>query len=168
MTNKLQKLYLNTKQNGSTIIELLIATAIVGAVITAVAIALTYSIKNNAEVRYREAATTLAQQGMEMFRRERERQNWGTFYTNLDAGTHCLNTLPASVVASTFAAGDNSCAATATFTFARNAFQREVIISKPDAINEDEIQLVVSVYWNLGTSDEKSVSVTHRMKERLN
>lgn len=54
-------------QRGSTIIELLIAVMVVGLIITAVANAVTYSIKNTGESRYRQVATTLGQEVIEHF-----------------------------------------------------------------------------------------------------
>ena len=49
-------------QRGNTLIELLIATFIVGMVLTGVAISLTYSIQREAISRYREGATSMAQE----------------------------------------------------------------------------------------------------------
>ena len=80
---------------GSSLIEIIIATAVVGSILTAVAMALTFSIKSTAEANYRSVATTKAQEAMEVFRREKTLLGWADFYSVAGgASTYCLNTLP--------------------------------------------------------------------------
>lgn len=70
-------------QRGSTIVELLVATMVMALVVTAIASGMTYSIKNQSEARYREIATTLGQEALDIFRKERGLLGFGTFEANL-------------------------------------------------------------------------------------
>jgi Tfp pilus assembly protein PilV len=82
------------RQLGQTIVEVLIATAVVGTVLTAVAGALTFSVKNTAQARYRALAASQAQDAVEVFRRERALLGWESFQAEINPGVYCYNTLP--------------------------------------------------------------------------
>ncbi|MDQ3008299.1 MAG: prepilin-type N-terminal cleavage/methylation domain-containing protein [bacterium] len=87
-------------QAGQTIVELLIATAVVATVLTAVAAGLTYTVKNAAEARYRQTATLKAQEVIEVFRRERNNLGWESFNESvIDGATYCFNDLPSNQAA---------------------------------------------------------------------
>lgn len=79
----------NKKNTGSTLIEVLVAILIVGLVITAAMLSVTYSIKNSAEARYREVASQLAQDGMEVVVLRREIEQWSQF-SGFNNATYCL------------------------------------------------------------------------------
>ncbi|GEM_PF-1295510 len=153
-------------QQGSTIVELLIATLVVGSVITGIAVALTYNIHQNAEVRYREAAANMNQQVLEVFRRERERNSWDDFYTRLiDGTTYCVNSPGSSLEELINSPSD----CTDTYAFAKTTFKREAIITKPDAsADQSIIQLTITTYWHANTIDETSVTTSHTMRRRSN
>lgn len=84
-------------QRGSTIIELLIAVMVVGLVVTAVANAVTFSIKNTGESRYRQVATVLGQQVIEFVRSERNRKGLLNLKNTLVSGTYCFATIPTNL-----------------------------------------------------------------------
>lgn len=71
--------HLSPKQAGSTLIELLIATVVVGLVLTAVAMSMMYSLQREAHNRYREYALQLAQEAIEQLNFERAKQGWAGF-----------------------------------------------------------------------------------------
>jgi type II secretory pathway pseudopilin PulG len=79
---------------GQTLIEVLIATAVVGLVITAVAAGMTYSIKSTSNSQYRTLATEESQQVIEFLRRERSQIGWESFVEQLPSGQYCVNELP--------------------------------------------------------------------------
>jgi type II secretory pathway component PulJ len=81
-------------QLGQTLIEILIATAVVGLVITAVAAGLTFSIKSTSNSQYRTLATEESQQVVEFLRRERSQIGWESFVEQLPSGDYCVNQLP--------------------------------------------------------------------------
>lgn len=89
--------FIKNFSKGSSLIEIIIATAVVGGILTAVATALTFSIKSTAEANYRSVATTEAQKAMEVFRRERTLLGWSDFYTAVNGDSYyCFNTLPSA------------------------------------------------------------------------
>lgn len=76
---------------GNTIIEVLIATLVIGTVMTAIAIGMTYSIKNTSEAQYREVGTSLASEPIEVLRHLRASFNWYAFSAALGAETDLVN-----------------------------------------------------------------------------
>jgi len=124
-------------QTGSTIIEVLIATVVVGLVLTSVAALLTVSVKNTAQLRYRSQATTAAQSALEVFRRERGNLGWEAFYTAIQDGTYCLNNLPAN---STAFVGMPRGTCNTTFELLNTSFKRQALVAKTD--NPDGTQQV--------------------------
>lgn len=68
-----------SSRKGSTILEVLVATLVVGTMLTAIAASLTHSIKNSAEAEYRKVATRLAQESLEIFRKEKYIRTWTAF-----------------------------------------------------------------------------------------
>jgi len=145
MTLKLIK-----NQNGSTIIELLISLMVVGLVVTAVAVASTYSIKNTGEARFRQAASTLAQEVVEKSRSEKTRLGFVSFNSAVGSNTYCFDTIPAAF--------DNSdpdddysmpapgaCSTGETISLAGSEFTREVSFSTtPGTV----ITATVNVSWS--------------------
>ncbi len=79
---------------GNTIIEVLIATLVIGTVMTAIAIGMTYSIKNTSEAQYREVGTSLASEPIEVLRHLRASFNWYAFSAALgaEAGDRYIHT----------------------------------------------------------------------------
>ncbi|NCN87732.1 MAG: hypothetical protein COZ34_04575 [Candidatus Pacebacteria bacterium CG_4_10_14_3_um_filter_34_15] len=144
MTLKLIK-----NQNGSTIIELLISLMVVGLVVTAVAVASTYSIKNTGEARFRQAASTLAQEVVEKSRSEKTRLGFVSFNSAVGSNTYCFDTIPAAF--------DNSdpdddysmpapgaCSTGETISLAGSEFTREVVFDT----SATSIIVEVNVSWS--------------------
>jgi len=142
---------------GQSIIEVLIATLIVGTVLTAIASGLTLSLKNTSETKYRELATNLSQEGLEVFRRERNNIGWTGFTEILDSNTFCLNTLPADTTEfQALPAGEcEGGTAIAGTTFTRTAY---VVVQ-----SQDVIQITVEVVWTDGQKEQK-VSVVQEFR----
>lgn len=142
---------------GQSIIEVLIATLIVGTVLTAIASGLTLSLKNTSETKYRELATNLSQEGLEVFRRERNNIGWTGFTEILDSNTFCLNTLPANTTEfQALPAGECSGGtAIAGTTFTRTAY---VVVQ-----SQDVIQITVEVAWTDAQKEQK-VSVVQEFR----
>lgn len=66
----------NNSRRGSTIIEVLIATTLVGFALTGLAMLMTTNVKNSAEADYREAAAGIAQDTMEKIRQRKTTVAW--------------------------------------------------------------------------------------------
>lgn len=142
---------------GQSIIEVLIATLIVGTVLTAIASGLTLSLKNTSETKYRELATNLSQEGLEVFRRERNNIGWTGFTEILDSNTFCLNSLPTNTTEfQALPAGECSGGtAIAGTTFTRTAY---VVVQ-----SQDVIQITVEVTWTDAQKEQK-VSVVQEFR----
>lgn len=132
-------------QAGQTIIEVLIATVVVAMVLTAVAATLSVSVKNTSQARYQEVARTMAQSGLEVFRRERNILGWQAFHNALNSGSYCLNTLPAD--SSAFTTMPTGVCSSDT-TVIGNNFRRNAEVT---VAGLDEIRVTVSVTWVDGT-----------------
>lgn len=146
-------------QRGSSIIELLIATMIVGSLVTAMAVGMTYTIKNSSEVRYRDASSVLAQDGIEYFRKERDVRGWDVFFNKIENGkTMCINTFPSAITSATFGA----CGSNSTFTVSNIAYKREAKFTKNTS--NGSVKIEVTVTWNVGGSDQHHTTVTQVLK----
>lgn len=143
---------------GSTLIELLIATMIVGTVVTAIAAGVSNSVKNNAESRYREIATVLAQQGMETLRSERGNLGWATFHNTITAGTFCM---PAGMTSlSQLSLTPQHCIVTES----NLDFNRSVVLSKTSGA-DPEVTAVITVSWERKSGVTSDVMITQTFKD---
>jgi type II secretory pathway pseudopilin PulG len=133
---------INKKTAGQSIIEVLIATGVVGAILTAIAATLTYSVKNSAENKYRSVATAKAQEVIEVYRRERHFQGWETFVDAIGGGgVYCLNTVPSNSEEFNTLTPDDGCVD--GVAEAGTEFTREAIVT-PTA---NTVKIVAEVSW---------------------
>ncbi len=147
-----------SQQRGSTLIELLIATMIVGTIVTAVAVGVSNSVKNNSEARYREIATLLAQQGMEVLRTERGNMGWITFHDSILEGDHCM---PAGMDELSDLSGNT---ADCIITEANFDFHRSVALSKNSGV-DPSVTAVVTVQWERKAGVTSDVKVAQTFKD---
>lgn len=152
-------------ESGQTIIELLVATLVVGLVVISVAVGLTYSIKNTSEVRYRQSASTLGQDAIEFFRQQRAIFGWNSFSAAMSGTrTYCLKTIPTSLVSlplpSTCSLTD-TVPATAGFN---PGFRREVQIINTGP--GTEIQITATVSWQRTNGQDSEVILRQTLKAR--
>jgi type II secretory pathway pseudopilin PulG len=151
-----------TSQAGQTIIEVLIATGVVALVMTAVAAGLTLSVKNSSQSKYRTLATKMASESNELFRRERDRLGWESFYEVLQADgaltTYCIDeSLP--VTTQDFVdLAVGSCGG--GFPLAGTSFERETTI---ELVNPDLVRVETDVTWIDGTQ-QRSVVLTQELQ----
>lgn len=145
-----------TAQRGSTIIELLIAVMVVGLIVTAVASAVTYSIKNTGESRYRQVSTILGQQVVEFVRGEKNRlgiTNLGIFNTTGITRDYCFSTLPSDLDTEPT---QGQCTQSNVINMAGTNFTRDVSITSGGAgtrtpFDPYYLNIVVTVSWTDGT-----------------
>lgn len=81
-------------EQGVSLIEVLVATAIISIVLTSIVAGLSYTVKVNSEAKYRSIATQLAHDGIEFFVREKELKGWAVFYNSFESCNYCLSTIP--------------------------------------------------------------------------
>ncbi len=140
---------------GSTLVELLIAMMIVGTIVTAVAAGVTSSVKNNAEARYREVATNLGQEVLEVMRKERSQLGWVHFYQALSGTQYCV---PAGVRDVTGFLSGSSC----TVTEANTTFSRILSITKTGG---NELSATVTVTWVRSPGNTSQITLTQEFRE---
>lgn len=143
---------------GSGLIEILIATAAVGFVLTAIAATLMMSVKTASESKYRSIAEQKASEAMEVFKRERVLLGWSSFIGSLETDDYCFVALPAPT--SPFSSFRGSCVPGDTFVVAKTDFTRwaEVTVI-PNTVT---VKMVVS--WPMGTTTN-SVDIVQQFKK---
>lgn len=147
----------NSKNQGQSIIEVLIVILVVGTVLTALAAGLTMSIKNTTQSKQRSLATSFAQESLEVFHRERSVSGWSSFHGALNSGTYCFNQLP---VDSTEFELLSPGACPVGDHIAGTNFKREATVT----VGPDEVTVVSTVSWFDGDT-EKQVSVQQGYRE---
>ena len=118
---------------GQSLVEITVAVAIMGMVLTALVFATTVAVKNADFSKTQAQATRYAQEGMEWLRSQRD-QDWDAFDLRAGAGVYCLNNLVLS-----WPAGPGVCAG---FDL-DEMFKREVVLSA----TMDKIQAAITVSW---------------------
>lgn len=146
---------------GSTIIELLIAVMVVGLIVTAVANAATFSIKNTGESRYRQVATILGQQVIEFIRSERNRKGLLNLKNILVSGSYCFSTIPDTL---DITPDQGACTQSAedSIQMAGTDFQRNVVVSV-GAAPEYSLLVTTTVSW-LDGSQTKQIELVQEFE----
>jgi Tfp pilus assembly protein PilV len=152
------------KQVGSSLIEILIATFVLSVVLIALISTLTYSIKSTTESNNRSEATKLAQEGMELFERQRTLRSWQNFTLVDLAGdaSFCLVTIPdfgGDFQTSVYK--DSACVA--GDEIGDVLFVRQANITYPDS-NTVTVEVVVSWPNPKGSSDHDVILQTEFRK----
>jgi len=126
---------------GQSLVEVMVAVAILGLVMTTLVFGTTVAMRNANFARYQARATKYAQEGLEWLRNQRD-QDWGTFASKR-GNTYCLNSLAWTVgPCSSFSLG--------------GVFKREAVLSG----DENKIQVELTVFWQdpLGTHQTRLTS----------
>ncbi len=146
-------------QRGNTLIELLLATVIVGVVLTGVAISLTYSIQREALNRYREGATGLAQEVSEYLLLLRAQNNWQVFYAGVqDNADYCYSDNPLGITSG------SGCP---VMTRLGMDFTAAFSIDKPAVVppTPEKVTANITITWEVD-SDPKTYELTQEYYER--
>ncbi len=77
---------------GQTLLELIVVIAVVAIVLTALVAAVTAALRYGQASRFRSQGVKLAQEGLEIVRKERDTDDWTTFaaYASTNGGRWCL------------------------------------------------------------------------------
>lgn len=132
------------KLSGTSILEIVIATAMITVAVIAALSLTNKSQSQNSYSRKSSEASGYASQVIDWARAERETLGWASLNT-IGAGVYCLNSLPASYL--TMTAG----ACTPATYIPNTSFTRNLTISKP---SDTKIKLTISVTWLESTSRE--------------
>lgn len=155
-------------QHGSTLIEVLVAIVIVGLVVTGVMLSITYSIKNSTEARYREVASQLAQDGMEIIKLRREVDQWSVFFSRASSPTpwfYCLpKTTNPTTVLNSHLTDAHTCAD--NFKNGNKDFTRYVELTKTNGTPQ-KVTAKVTVEWDSQSNKPMNVEITQEFLERV-
>lgn len=155
--------HIRQAEAGQSIIEVLIATLVVGMVMVGLAAIMTMSVKNNAEGKFRNVATFQGQQAMEIFRRERVRRGWDGFTTEALGGQYCFDTLPLTSddLSDWLTLRSGEC--TEGYALAGATFTRDVTIQQTPG----EVVVIIVVGWMDG-NQPRSVTLEQEFREYQN
>lgn len=147
-------------QPGSTIIEVLIALVLVGTVLTAVAVTLSRSVSNSASARYREIATTMAQDMVEVFHYERAKRSWngstdGFHSVVANNRTYCANDLADDSIADF---QGSPCTGNGV-QVSGVGFRREMRAVQTTINSNEAVELTVTISWDAGNTGRQEVEV---------
>lgn len=149
-------------QQGSSLIEIIVATAVMALVLTSIIAGLTLSLKTNAESEYRSQAVKRAQEAMEVFRRERTLLGWESFTNALKDNTvYCFKDLPEPY--GSFTAG--ACGSDDTIVISGQEFIRQAEVTVDETNPSDsQVRVVVTMSWTTNDSvkDVEIVQVFRR------
>lgn len=154
------KKFLN--QQGSSLIEIIVATGVMALVLTSIVAGLTLSLKTNAESEYRSQAVKRAQEAMEVFRRERTLLGWESFINTFRTNTvYCFKDLPEPF--GEFTRG--ACGSDDTIVISGQEFVREATVTVDETDpNNPQVRVVVTMSWttNDNVKDVEIVQVFRR------
>lgn len=146
------------RRTGQTIVEVVIATAVVGVVMTALAAIITVSLQNTTRAKAKALATKYTQEGIEYFRAQRSLLGWESMVQVIQQGsggsTYCMNTLPYTQYGGLEQLANRACLPH-EFVDARQIYQRSAQIFTTGA---DTLSITVTVSWNDGARLQTSTA----------
>lgn len=135
------------RQQGSTLVEVLVAVSIVALVLTAVSAMISMSVKLAESNEKKQLALQKAQEALEFFRKERSINSWHSFSTPLEDGAvYCVSSLPESVASISASLGN--CAEDEVLEAARYSFKREAMVNFN---NSNNLDVQIELLWQDGT-----------------
>lgn len=147
--------------SGQSIIEILIATAVVAVLLVSLLILGTNSLKATTYARNLNQATEYSNQVGDWLRNMKETAGWELFSTTIREDgatvTYCLPTLPADTLEFRNL-GNGLC--TNTDFIGSTIFQREVVFDTSLAISEGVITATISTNWEENTTRNATIYVT--------
>jgi prepilin-type N-terminal cleavage/methylation domain-containing protein len=161
---------MSKKIHGFSLIEILIASAVLGSVLVGLSLLMGLVIRSDTQARSRVIAGDLAQSGSDFLRQERNIVGFGRFYQALeDAGSvYCLEDISESflddngAVKSQF---DGACDDDFSIEVqgASTKFKREAEVTK---LEDDTITFSIEVSWITDADKEADVTTTLQLRSR--
>lgn len=145
------------KQNGSSMLELILALAVSLVIVTTIASVVTVSLRNSLFAKKQSEATRFAQEGMEWLRASKE-TDWDVFYGKSSAGgtSYCINSIPPPWPATG--------ACTGTSFIANTIYFRELKMTNKDLIpaapGNESVEAEVTVSWEDGKGRHTTSKLT--------
>lgn len=162
---------MKTTHAGNTLVEVMIAGTVLVFVLVAVVSGLILATKNSSYAKNQALATRRVQEGIEFFRSYQFELGWESFYGILRADgsvfSYCLNSLPSTAVSFRDSLTPRTCSVTnAADKIPGTQFFRQVNITLPDLVNNDEARIEVVVSWIDGpdTRTAKGTQILRRWR----
>lgn len=124
-------------KSGQTIVEVMVAFAVAIIVVLGLAQLATKSVTNSGASSRQAQASSIAIQGLEWVRGQRDTIGWGAFYAK--SGTYCMSTLAWG--------GSPPCSAVTGYT---EQYTRSVVMTPTTVSGVQQMQTTVTVSWNEG------------------
>lgn len=149
-----------TSTAGNSVIEVLVATAVVGIILTALAASMSSSIQNSAEAQYRETGTSLGQDIMETLRKDKNILSWSVFYDTPANGTYCVPTNFTSVATGSLSSVTLANIGSCPYVVRNNVNYYRAITKTSSTDNTatppvQMVKYVVHTYWNVGIANKQ-------------
>jgi prepilin-type N-terminal cleavage/methylation domain-containing protein len=149
----------NSKQRGSTLVEVLVAATIIALALTAASAMTAMSVKVAENNERHQLALQKAEEALETVRRDRIINSWVNFNAAFtQADRYCLNELPEQL--SDLAAKVGDCGSEDFLTAANYHFVRQAYV---EVISADALSVRIEITWQDG-SKPKLVQVEQRFE----
>lgn len=134
-------------QRGATLVEVIIATGVVGLVMTSAVAAMSVSLTSAVLAKSKSTATKYTQEGIEYFRTQRNLMGWESFVKQIqNSAFYCLATLPYTSTGGLESVPQRHCNSD-EFVDSQGRFQREAEVAHTQSNGEDIITITVTVTW---------------------
>ena len=136
------------RETASTLVEVLVAVAIIALVLTAVGAMMSMSIKLASSNEQKKLALHRAEEGLEFFRKERMTSSWYSFAQALlsnPAGLYCMTDFPSDMA--TLVAATGPCPPPENLEGTIYLFQR---LARVEAVDPNKIKVSIEVSWQDG------------------
>ncbi|MBW7944186.1 DUF2341 domain-containing protein [Patescibacteria group bacterium] len=135
---------------GASLLEIIIATGIVGLVMTSTVAIMTVSLKTTSLSRNKSVATKYTQEGIEYFRTQRNIMGWETFFETLNSGgvtsEYCMATLPYTETGGLEELPNRPCTSS-EFVDENDVFQRYAEVTTDISGENGSVHVTVSTVW---------------------
>lgn len=153
------------KNKGFTLIEILVAAAILGSVLVTLSLLMGMTIRSSTEAKNRVIAGDLAQSGSDFFRQERNAVGFGNLEKAMQEITYCLNEINKSFlddqgnVNSDFSI--DNCGFGIEISGTSTQFKREAVVKQAA---DDLIKLEIRVTWQRDADEEAEISSSLQLR----
>jgi Tfp pilus assembly protein PilV len=160
---------IHVSSSGTTLIEVLIATAVVVLVLVALSSTMAVVLRNQRDSANQQQATKYGQEAVEWMRKFRDTVGWTTFYQTVSPGSPVSKCMLAAPLTTDVAGYQNTtyiknaaCGATDYITGDTNNFQRNITITSAGG---NDVIVVAVVSWNDGPTRTLSASTTLELRQ---
>jgi len=148
-------------KRGTSIVEVMVAIAVVGVVMTAVTAVVSVSLQNTSRSKAKSLGTKYTQEGIEYFRAQKNLMGWESFLTAVQEGgaspTYCLASLPYSQNGG-FELVPNRPCVTSEFVDVLNLYKRAAFVTLTPVNGEPTVTVTVTTTWPDGSNTTESTA----------